>query len=416
MEKQLAVTSDTPRIVVEVYGDLGLKGWERSEIMAECTSGDDLLLEERQGEVYLRCQDNCTARVPYGASLKVKRAEGHATISSLEGALEFERVGGHLSLRNVGDTWGKRVDGHLSAKNVSGELRLGRVSGHASVRDVQGDFTADNIDGNLQLKELDGNATARVHGNARLNLDPSPGQRIACEADGSLVCRLPQDASARVVVDRADSLRVKLPGSETQNISTPFELALGEGAAEIHLKASGTVVISQLPPEFGFAAGPGFGAGFEIEDLSASIEQQIEQQLEAQLEMIDQQMEDLSAMLAMAGLPPEQAEDIQRRARQANERGAAHAQEKIRRAQERIQRKVEAASRRAAMKATAAERASRDRRRRPEPVEAAPSGIAPAAEPVSEQERLAVLKMLEQHQITPEQAEQLLAVLEGRSG
>lgn len=412
MEKQIPVTSAKPKVVVEVYGDLSLKGWEHSLVSAECASSEDLELVDRHEEVYLRCRDNCTVQVPYGSNLQIKRAEGNTSIKSLEGALEIERVGGHLSLRSVGGTRVKQVDGHLSAKNVSGELRLERVSGHASVRDIQGDFRVEAIDGNLQLEELDGNGSARVHGNARLNLDPSPGQRITCEADGNLVCRVPQDASAQVVVERASSLRVKLPGAEAKNLSTPYQIALGEGAAEIHLKAGGSLVISQLPPEFGFASGAGFG----FDELSASIEQQVEQQLETQLEMIDQQMEDLSVMLASAGLLPEQAEQIQRRARQANERAAARAQEKMRRAQEKMQRKVEAASRRAAMKAAAAERAARDRRRRPESVEPAPAAAARTAEPVSEQERLVVLKMLETQQITPEQAEQLLAALEGRSG
>jgi hypothetical protein len=414
MEKRLPVTSDFPRVVIEVYGDLSLKGWEQPEISAESLAADDLVLQDDQTEITVRCRGACTVRVPYTANLQVKRAEGHATLKSLEGALDIERVGGHLSLRSVGPSRVKQVDGHLSAKNVSGELRLGRVSGNVSGRDVQGDFIADYIEGNLQLEEVDGSATARVHGNARLNLDPSPGQRIVCESDGNLTCRLPQDASARLIIERAATLRVKLAGNEGKNLSRPYELILGEGAAEVRLKANGNVEISQLPSDFGFDAG--FGSDFGYEEIAASIEQQVEQQMESQMELIDQQMEDLSVMLATAGLPPEQAERIRRRAQVASERAAARAQEKIRRAQERMQRKVEAARRRAEVKAAAAERAARDRRRRPEPVETAPVGVAPAGEPVSQQERMAVLKMLEQQQITPEQAEQLLAALEGRSG
>jgi len=418
VEKQIPFTSETPRVVVEIYGALTLKGWEQPEISAECISADDLLLEELSGEVYLRCRDTCTARVPYAAQVQVKRADGHVTIKSLEGTLELERVGGNLTLRSVADTLVKRVDGHLSAKNIAGDLRLGRVSGNVSARDVEGDFTAEGIDGNLQLEDLDGGATARVHGNARLDLDPSTGLRYAFEMDGNLVCRLPQDASVRVAIERASSIRVKLPGQDSKDLSAPHELVLGEGAAEVRLQAGGIVMLGESPAEVEFGAGFGAGTGvdFGFEEMAASIEQQVELQLESQLEMLEQQMDDLAVMLSTAGLPSEQAEQIQRRAREAGERARDRAQEKMRRAQERLQRKLETAARRAERKTQAADRAARDRRRRPGPAEATPAGATPAAAQVSQAERLIVLKMLEQQQITVEQAEQLLAALEGRSG
>ncbi len=76
-----------------------------------------------------------------------------------------------------------------------------------------------------------------------------------------------------------------------------------------------------------------------------------------------------------------------------------------------MQRKLEAAQRRAERKARAAERAARDRRRRPEPPE---GPIKPRSEPVSDEERMMILQMLEQGKVTPEEAEQLLAALEGK--
>jgi hypothetical protein len=79
-----------------------------------------------------------------------------------------------------------------------------------------------------------------------------------------------------------------------------------------------------------------------------------------------------------------------------------------------LQRKLESARRRAELKARSAEMAARDRRRRPEPYEWASPQSETASQPVSDEERLLVLQMLEQQQITIEQAEQLLAALEGR--
>jgi hypothetical protein len=79
-----------------------------------------------------------------------------------------------------------------------------------------------------------------------------------------------------------------------------------------------------------------------------------------------------------------------------------------------MERKLEAARRRAEMKARAAERAARDRRKRAEPSDWSPTSKT-QFEPVSEGERLMILQLLEQGKINTDEAEQLLAALEGKS-
>jgi hypothetical protein len=158
--------------------------------------------------------------------------------------------------------------------------------------------------------------------------------------------------------------------------------------------------------------------GEDLDSMANAITLQVTQQISAQMEMLEQQIEtqlaNLPGMIGTAGLSPEEAERINQRTRQASEQAAARAQEKIQRAQERLERKLESARRRAEMKARTAERAARDRRRRPETYDWSPPRPEPSGQAVSDEERLMVLKMLEQQQITLEQAEQLLAALEGR--
>jgi len=103
-------------------------------------------------------------------------------------------------------------------------------------------------------------------------------------------------------------------------------------------------------------------------------------------------------------------------ARQTSEREAARVQEKMRRAQEKLERRLEASRQREEMRLQAAERHLQSRSRhnsaweRPAP----PSPAAPPEPVVSDEERLAVLRMLAQKKITPDEADQLLTALEGK--
>jgi hypothetical protein len=97
---------------------------------------------------------------------------------------------------------------------------------------------------------------------------------------------------------------------------------------------------------------------------------------------------------------------------EAHEASRRHsrAQEKIARTQERLARKMEAASRRAEQRGRVP-----PGRARAYPWPPQPPNPPEAREPVSDEERLMILRMLEQKKISLEEAENLLAALEGKS-
>ena len=418
MDKRSVATSGTPKITLEVSGSLTLKGWEDLEVLARCPTPEDLTLEQRGDEVAITCQGDCTVRVPFGAILQVNNVSSHASLKSLEGDLAIKQVSGHLTLRSIGTVTIDRVSGHLAAKNITGDLKVTTVEGNAAVRDVQGDFiVADAIQGNLTLSDVDGDARAIAHGNAALSLDPAPGNSYTFEAGGNLLCRIPADASVQVEIPRASSVLVKIPGIEMSSPSrAPYSQTLGEGDATLTLSTGGEAILASLPPDWDMED---IGIGKDFDQVAESISQQVTHQIEAQMEMLEHQLESqldsLSTMFSTSSLLPEQAERITQRAREASERASTRAQEKIQRAQEKLQRKLEAARRRAEMRTRAAERAARDRRKRYEPFDWSPAQPQTADQSVTDEERLMVLQMLEQQKITIEEAEQLLAALEGKA-
>ncbi|MFU8773888.1 MAG: SHOCT-like domain-containing protein, partial [Anaerolineales bacterium] len=256
-------------------------------------------------------------------------------------------------------------------------------------------------------------------GNLALRLDPSPGKSYRFNADGNILCRLPSDASAEIRIIRAAKISVRIPEVETSSpIQAPYNLTLGDGDGEMEFSAGGDVFLISQPSDWALEDFE-VDIGEDFESMAETIGEQVSQQVEAHMEMLEQQIEaqmgNLSKVLSTSGLSAEKAERIAQHAKQASERAGIRAQEKMRRAQEKLERKLEAARRRAEMKARAAERAARDRRRRPESYQwSQPPRTKPTTEPVSEEERMMILQMLEQGKISIEEAEQLLTALEGK--
>jgi hypothetical protein len=282
------------------------------------------------------------------------------------------------------------------------------------------------VHGNLNLSEVSGGATASAVGNITLRLDPIPGHSYDFKAGGSLFCRFSQDASVEINIPKAAQVMIDLPGIQASApVQTPYALTVGEGDAQITLTAQGNVILDTHAPDWGMED---FDVSIdnEVNGMADTISQQITQQVDSQVRMIEEQLNaqlsSLSMRLGAAKLSQDQARRIEERAREASDRAAARAQERIRRAQEKLEQKLATAQRKIEHKAhaheRAAERASRQGRfswgfGSPTPP-TPPTPLTPAGEPVSEEERLMILRMLEQKKISMEEAEELLASLEGK--
>jgi hypothetical protein len=285
---------------------------------------------------------------------------------------------------------------------------------------MQGDFTVTgSVMGNLSLSDIGGSAQAIANGNIMLRLDPSPGHQFVFTCHGNLFCRLSAEASVEISVPKASQVMVDLPGIHASApVQTPYALTLGEGDAKLILSADGNVVLDTHAPDWDMEDFD-IDVGSEVNGMAEAVSQQINQQVESQVRMIEDQLNaqlsSLSMRLSAAKLTADQARRIEDRAREASQRAASRAQERIHRAQEKIEQKMKAAQRKMELKSQARERASRHGHHTwsfgiPTP----PTPPTPPGEPVSEDERLMILHMLEEKKISMEEAEELLSALEGK--
>jgi hypothetical protein len=180
-------------------------------------------------------------------------------------------------------------------------------------------------------------------------------------------------------------------------------------------KRSGTVAIScggdlklSLPRAAHLSAGA-IGGAVRLQDLSGKVElglvggDAVLLNLSGPVQLNgmvggDTHMENVSNISLRPGSPTP-GFDLNDRVRRKVEQATQRAEEKVRRAEDKI--------RRAETKA----------RNRPHVLfgwdPAARAGAEPAGEPVSDEERMAILRMLQEKKITSEEADKLLAALEG---
>jgi hypothetical protein len=427
MSRQIINTSLAPEIMIgEVLGDLQIKGWEVPQVAIQAEP-QELEIQEQEDTVRLSCRGDCEIRLPYGATVQLDTANGDVQIKLLEEPLKIGTVHGSLALRKVAGAEIAQVHGDFSVRKSTGDLKLAQVLGDAEVREVEGDCELTQVLGDLEIQDVEGNLNLVANGDARLRLNVMMGSTYQVQAQGDVVCSLPQEAALKASLSSGGkSIKVRLPENSNHYRQELVEFVLGSGEIALTIHAGGDITL--LGEDTGWEGGVPPPPDFS-QQIARQVEAQIGSQMEEITRRMNEQMSHLSETLERVGMSPDETQRIIDQAMQVSERETARAQEKMRRAQEKLERKLETAQRRAEQKAQSAERSSWTRARHtwgherhtlkvdlsasPAP-STPPTSAVPAQEPVSEEERLMILRMLEQKKISLEEADRLLSALEGK--
>jgi len=409
MQQQTLILNATPNVVVgPISGDLRVAGWERLEIMVK-TDGEKLEITSSTDPIVISGDGDLILYLPSGVNLKVEKVAGDASLQALRGPVTLGSIAGDLTMNDLGPVTLSVVSGDASLRNI-GALNAGDISGDfilrgahgicvidtvggdASLRDVDDMVTIQSVVSDLYIRNVRGAVNVTAGADVALYVDPKPGLTYDVTAGEDLIVRLSPEANVKLHLKggSSESIHVDFPGVKLPDDCSGCEVVVGkamEGMAEMLLTAGDDLLVTCHADPWESAAdfGVGMGDGSEWP------------------------------------LPPDFSERINRRVQAALERTQAHLEEANRRAENaghRTSIKIEAAMRRAEAKARAAE----VRARRGQfnvnvgrwNWDLTAHGPVQTGTPVSDDERLIILKMLQEKKISVEEAEKLLAALEGK--
>jgi hypothetical protein len=357
----------SPKIIVDtIGGDISVVGWEGNEILIKADD-EEVRLEQNGDEVRFSCKDDVSLRVPKASRLSFQSIGGDAAVRGVSGGIEINQINGDLSMRDVGSVSIDSIQADFSLKGGHGDLYIKSANGDISLRDVDGNVNIESVADDLALRGARGDIKVNVGEDVVVYLEPREDGNYLVTAGDDILLVLPPNANATVNM-HGDELDVDWPGVEQDPEATERVVVLGSGSARINLSAGGDVRLTnqanaaESVEEFGNFAGLNFDwSGFG--------------------ERISRQVEQVTARAA-------------KRAEEAARRAERHAERQARRWGGNVK----------------AGRWNWD-------LNPSGSGLpkppAPPSEPVADEERMAILKMLQEKKITSEQAEQLLRALEG---
>lgn len=355
----------SPKIVVDrIGGDISVVGWDGTEILIKADD-DQVKVEQDGDEIRIHCDDDISLRLPKASTISFTLIEGDASIRGVSGEIAIRDITGDLSMREVGAVSIESIQSDFSLRGARGDLYIKNANGDVSIRDVEGNVKIDSVADDLALRGARGDIKVNVGEDVVVYLEPRENGEYLVTAGDDILLVLPSLANATVTM-QGDEIDVEWPGVENEPQATQRVITLGAGSARIVLSAGGDVRLTnqanagESAEEFGNFAGLNFDwSGF--------------------------------------------GDRISRQVEQVTAKAAKRAEEAARRAERHVERH--------ARRWTGRVNVGPSWDFGPKGVPNPPGG--PKSEPVADEERLAILKMLQEKKITAEQAEQLLKALEG---
>jgi DUF4097 and DUF4098 domain-containing protein YvlB len=381
METILFDVGNKPKVkFLSIGGDLRLSGRDSTQFEAKAPTNSELVGEQKEEWIEVRCNSDCLVFLPKEAMIEAETVGGDVRATNISGGLLLRTVGGDVGLRGVGSVSFETIGGDLHARKQTGDLTLDRLGGDALIDRISGNVRLRSVGGDLSLRRVDGLVDVVVGGDASLSFTTLGGQKISVSAGGDLSCHLPENASAQVQIQAGGEVQVSKKSQEVTRSEGKVVHTFGEGEVEIQLNVGGDVWVGGVEDV----------AGLDFTSLGSTIAQQVESEIEAGMVEMEASLEAMGA-----GLGSFESDRIG---------------EQVRRAVSRARRNAERAKRKAHKDIMKARKASHGRRLR---VDFDMDLGGKGKRVVSDEERLAILRMLEKGNITVDEAENLLQALEG---
>ena len=390
MEQNTISITDHTMFVIKTLADLNLQGWDRLEVMPIADDRIGLSMQQDGDTVRIHCNSDLDLSIPMGATIMIERISGDANLRNLTGAIQIQRVGGDLAAQEIGALDVQAVGGDCVVVGAAGPLAIQRVGGDFHGHSLTGPVRLEGVGGDATLKVAGGAIHIRTGGDLDLWLEASDGENIRAQSNGDVMIGLPQNGNADLDLNsRGRDIKVEIAG-RTEEIEKKFHhMVLGDGSQKISVEAGGDICVTDVCGE--------------LSDRFKSLDHLVDEMQESWKnadESRSERMEDFSHDFSS------RAEDLTDRINKRVEEAMHQADTRIQEAMKRLEQRTRRLERHGFIPPIPPFPPFGPRRTGAEDPAAKKAGA-------SAEEKMLILKMLQDKKINVEEAEKLLEAMEG---
>jgi len=391
---------------LDISGTLHLTGWNREEIRIKDLA-EEVQANKKKNVLEISSPHDVLITIPHNLEVIIKSVNGDANLKGLRGPLKIKSISGDVIASDISSLTADVIAGDLIASRIQGNLQVKSVAGDGLIDNVQGQIELKAVGGDIQIYTVSGGFDVKAGGSGSIEFHPVSWQAYKIIVGSDLTITMPADTSADLSI-KSGAKDIKIfPGKlDITHNEEELEHTLGEGGPAVLLTAGGKVFM--IDDEFSVLKGIKMNLddlGDIAGDFTTNTSQYIRNNLDHLEEELAESLSGLSESLKEIGLSEEKLKDLGAKIEESSRKAAEKAEVAAIKAQAKMEKKFARARQKALRAQEKFKQFDLDQFMELQTTKSA----------VSDSERLAILEMLQEKKITPEQAEDLLQALEGKS-
>jgi len=232
------------KLNIKATEDLSVQGTEQNILTAVVRQSDSFKYTEAIGKCEVKATSDCRLQIPATMIVTVERVGGDASISGLTERVIVGKVGGDLVLQNLSGASIETVGGDLSLKNAGIALENARVGGDLFGTGVQS-LSSRAVGGDVSLQQVSGPINLVAGGDIEMKIKETEVPVISVKAGGDIRLVVPLEAKAQLEMhSNGGTIVIHAGGQEGEWELEEFTLPLGEGGNIVSLTAGGDITIT----------------------------------------------------------------------------------------------------------------------------------------------------------------------------
>jgi hypothetical protein len=234
-------------LVIKASCDLNVCGWDqnRFEIVGD-PAGIQIIADDKTTR--LTSVDECDIQVPLNYSVHIEKVSGDVWLSDLHGEVVVGKVHGDFSGTRLAAIKVEKVGGDCMFEEIATPLSCRQVGGDLICSALAGGLIETTVGGDAKLVNIYGGVRVTAGGDISIGLSDSVGETVTLRAGGDVVASIPPASGwAMDLTSGGNDIKLELGGKKERVDDWAVLRTEGDGKSPLRVKAGGDVHITDIP-------------------------------------------------------------------------------------------------------------------------------------------------------------------------
>ena len=251
MKQTIIPIKSDARIVVKCSSDLSIEGSEEATLTVIVDQGDSLRMREENGVYRIVSETDCRLILPVTAMVTIEKTGGDAQLKNLRSRVVIGKIGGDLKLDSISGASVESVGGDCHIYAALGAIELARIGGVLKA-DGGESILASGVGGDAHIFNFTGKLEVNAGDEVSIQISQVAVPEIRVKSGSDIDLFLPENANCQLdLKSGGESIKVHAGGQDVEIEGREFSVPLGNGGALVALTAGDEIkVTDQEKPDW----------------------------------------------------------------------------------------------------------------------------------------------------------------------